>query len=89
MRNLKPLAASLLNVELLKLGWRIRSSRQKLGWSQKDFSSQCGIERMYFGGIERGEHNLTFSNLCQICSGLNCDIAAVTEGIPYRTDDPK
>ena len=72
-----------MNVELLKLGWRIRASRKKLGWSQKDFSSRCGLDRSYFGGVERGERNLTFSSLCQICVGLNCDIAAVTDGIPY------
>jgi hypothetical protein len=29
------------------------------------------------------------SSLCQICTGLNCDIAAFTKGIPYRTDATK
>jgi transcriptional regulator with XRE-family HTH domain len=77
---------AVMNVELLKLGWRIRSSRQKLGWTQKDFSSRCGLDKSYFGGIERGEFNLTFSNLCQICIGLNCDIASVTYGIPHRKE---
>jgi transcriptional regulator with XRE-family HTH domain len=74
----------IMNVELLKLGLRIRASRKKLGWNQKDFSSQYGIDRSYFGGVERGERNLTFSSLCQICSGLKCDVAAVTRGIPNR-----
>jgi transcriptional regulator with XRE-family HTH domain len=80
---------AVMNVELLKLGLRIRASRKNLGRSQKDFSSECGLDRSYFGGVERGERNLTFSSLCQICSGLNCDIAAVTKGIPYGTDAPK
>ena len=80
---------TVMNVELLKLGLRIRASRKILGQSQKDFSSQCGIERAYFGGIERGERNLTFLSLCQICTGLNCDIAAFTRGIPYRPDATK
>jgi transcriptional regulator with XRE-family HTH domain len=80
---------AVMNVELLKLGLRIRASRKILGRSQKEFSSQCGIDRTYFAGVERGEHNLTFSSLCQICAGLNCDIAAVTKGIPHRTDAPK
>jgi len=79
---------AVMNIELLKLGWRIKASRKRLGWSQKYFSSQCGIDRSYFGGIERGERNLTFSSLCQICNGLNCDIAAVTYGIPHLTDAP-
>ena len=77
---------ALMNVELLKLGLRIRASRKMLGRNQKDFSKQCGLDRSYFGGVERGERNLTFSSLCQICSGLNCDIAAVTKGIPHVTD---
>jgi hypothetical protein len=32
---------------------------------------------------------LTFSSLCQICSGLKCDVAAVTRGIPHRTEPSK
>jgi transcriptional regulator with XRE-family HTH domain len=75
-----------MNVELLKLGLRIKASRKKLGWSQKDFSSQCGIDRSYFGGVERGERNLTFASLCLICVGLKCDIAAVTIGIPHLAE---
>ena len=78
-----------MNVELLKLGLRIRASRRMLGLNQKDFSTECGLDRSYFGGVERGERNLTFSSLCQICAGLNCDIAAVTKGIPHLTDIPK
>jgi transcriptional regulator with XRE-family HTH domain len=64
------------NVELLKLGLRIRAFRKVLGRNQKDFSKQCGLDRSYFGGVERGERNLSFFILCQICAGLNCDIAA-------------
>jgi transcriptional regulator with XRE-family HTH domain len=77
---------SVMNVELLKLGLRIRVSRKKLGWNQKQFSRLCGLDRSYFGGVERGERNLTFSSLCQICAGLKCDIAAVTNGIPLLID---
>ena len=80
---------SVTNVELLKLGLRIKASRKVLGRNQKDFSKQCGLDRSYFGGVERGERNLTFFSLCQICAGLNCDIAAVTKGIPRARTAPK
>jgi transcriptional regulator with XRE-family HTH domain len=80
---------TVMNVELLRLGQRIRALRRMSGQNQKDFSKQCGLDRTYFGRVERGERNLTFSSLCQICAGLNCDIATVTEGIPYLTDAPK
>ena len=80
---------AITNVELLKLGLRIKASRKALGRSQKDFSKKCGLDRSYFGGVERGERNLTFFSLCQICDGLNCDIAAVTKGIPHARAAPK
>ncbi len=79
---------TVMNVELLRLGQRIRALRRMSGQNQKDFSKQCGLDRTYFGRVERGERNLTFSSLCQICAGLNCDIATVTEGIPHLTDAP-
>jgi DNA-binding Xre family transcriptional regulator len=73
---------AIIKVELLKLGRRIKAFRKSLGRKQNDFCQRCGLERSHFDKIERGERNVTFSNLCQICDGLNCDIAAVTEGIP-------
>jgi transcriptional regulator with XRE-family HTH domain len=77
------------NVELLKLGLRIRAFRKVLGRSQKDFAEQCGLDRSYFAGVERGERNLTFFSLCEICAGLDCDIAAVTRKIPLPGAAPK
>ena len=70
------------NVELLRLGRRIQAERKALGFSQNGFAADCGLNRSHFGGIERGERNLTLSVLCKICSGLRCDIANVTKGIP-------
>ena len=70
------------NIELLRLGRRIQVERKALGFNQHDFAKDCGLNRSHFGGIERGERNLTFSVLCRICSGLHCDIANVTQGIP-------
>jgi hypothetical protein len=70
------------NVELLRLGRRIQTKRRILGFSQGGFAKDCGLNRSYFGGIERGERDLTFAVLCRICHGLHCDIAKVTRGIP-------
>ena len=79
----EPTNMTITNVELLRLGRRIKASRKMLGRKQKDFCERCGLERSHFDEIERGERNVTFSNLCQICEGLDCDIATVTEGIPH------
>jgi transcriptional regulator with XRE-family HTH domain len=72
----------LKNVDLLTLGSRIRKARMSKGFSQTGFAMKCGLDRSYLGGVERGDRNLTFSILCTICDGLNCDIATVTRGIP-------
>ena len=78
----------LKKVELLRLGRRIRRERQLLGFSQKGFATKCGLDRSYLGGVERGNRNVTFGVLCEICDGLNCDIAAVTRGIPHPPTPP-
>lgn len=64
------------------LGQRIRSRRKDLGWTQEQLADYAEIDRSYVGGVERGERNLTFSMLCQLCQALGCDVAAITDGIP-------
>ena len=73
----------LKNVELVKLGGRIRYARKLLGFSQTGFATKCGLDRSYLGGVERGDRNVTFGVLCTICDGLTCDIATITRGIPH------
>lgn len=70
------------NVELLRLGRRIQAERKLIGLTQNRFASDCGLNRSHFGGIERGERNLTFAVLCKICNGLRSDGANLTKGIP-------
>ncbi len=48
-------------VELLRLGRRTQTERKILGFSPNGFAKDCGLNRSYFGGIERGERNLTFA----------------------------
>lgn len=67
---------------LVRLGLRIREERKKLGLTQEDLAHRAGIDRSYIGGVERGERNLTLKVLCAICVALECDIAALTTGIP-------
>jgi transcriptional regulator with XRE-family HTH domain len=73
------------NVELLRLGRRIQEERKAQRFSQNGFAMDCGLNRSFFGGIERGERNLTFAVLCKICNGLRCDIANLTRGIPRES----
>lgn len=65
-----------------ELGNRIREKRKGLGWTQEKLAAKAEIDRSYIGGVERGERNLTFTMLCQICTALGCEVAAITKGIP-------
>ena len=72
--------------DLSILGHRIRQRRKTIGWTQEDLADKAVIDRSYIGGVERGERNITFTMLCQICRALECDVAALTHGLP---DFPK
>ena len=68
--------------DLKQLGNRIREKRKALGWSQEELAAKADVDRSYIGGVERGERNLTFTILCQVCTALGCDVAALTKGLP-------
>lgn len=64
------------------LGKRIRERRKSFGWTQEELADRAGIDRSYVGGVERGDRNLTFAVLCRLCEPLQCDVAALTRGLP-------
>lgn len=76
------LLVQLASDALQTLGERIRAARKALGWTQEDLAEYSKLDRSYIGGVERGERNLTFSVLCQICAAMRCDVAALTVGLP-------
>ena len=73
---------SMKTAALEALGNRIREKRKARGWTQEELAAKAGIDRSYIGGVERGERNLTFTVLCEICLALECDVATLTPGIP-------
>lgn len=59
---------------LIKLGLKIRALREAQGLSQESVALGSGIDRSYFGGIERGEHNVAVVNLEKIAIALDVHI---------------
>lgn len=53
-----------------------------MGLSQEGLAHAAGLDRSYVGRIERGEHNLTFTVLIKLCRAMQCDVAALTSGLP-------
>jgi DNA-binding XRE family transcriptional regulator len=68
--------------ELQTLGHRIRERRKALNLTQEELAAKADIDRSYIGGVERGERNVTFTMLCTICAAIECDVAALTYGLP-------
>jgi transcriptional regulator with XRE-family HTH domain len=52
------------------LGAAIRVTRKEQGFTQEGFAAHAGIDRSYFGAIERGEFNITIGTLTTIAAGL-------------------
>jgi transcriptional regulator with XRE-family HTH domain len=48
----------------------IRRFRKERGISQQDFAYDIEMDRTYFGGIERGERNVSIDNIERIANGL-------------------
>ena len=69
---------------LIELGRRIRAQRKLIGLTQEDLALVAEVDRSYFGGIERGERNITFTVLCRLCIALQCDVAKLTINLPTR-----
>ena len=67
------------NPTLIKLGKRIRQLREGQGLSQESVALASGIDRSYFGGVERGEHNIAVINLEKIAIALNIKITDLFE----------
>lgn len=67
---------------LKDLGQRIRQRRKALGLTQEELAALASIDRSYMGGVERGERNVTFGVLCEICRALKCDVASLTADLP-------
>ena len=53
-----------------RLGETVRRLRKERGISQEAFAHQIGVHRTFMGVVERGETNLSLSNLIRIAHGL-------------------
>jgi len=65
--------------ELRLLGEAIRRERKKLGVSQEDFAEVCEVHRTYLGQLERGEKNLSFSNVLRVAKAFKMKPSGLLE----------
>jgi transcriptional regulator with XRE-family HTH domain len=70
-----------VNALLKELGKRVRQRRDVKNWSQEEFAHVAGFHRTYIGQIERGEKNLSFTNLAKISNVLGVTISELLAGM--------
>lgn len=70
------------NALLKELGKRIRARRMELKFSQEDLAAFAAVDRSYMGGVERGERNISFTRLCDICRALQTDVGTIAMDFP-------
>lgn len=56
------------------MGRRIRQLRVEQKLTQEDFAHKAGLDRAYYGGVERGERNVSAVNLVRIAKALNVEV---------------
>jgi transcriptional regulator with XRE-family HTH domain len=66
---------------LVEFGKRVKEERSKQNLSQEEFAEMAGVHRTYIGMIERGEKNITLSNIQKIAKALNINVSDLLKGI--------
>jgi transcriptional regulator with XRE-family HTH domain len=66
---------------LTEFGKRVRQLRSEQGWSQEGFAAECGLDRTYIGGIERGQRNVALRNIHLIAKTLGVSLSELMKGL--------
>ena len=64
---------------LKRFGKRVRELRRTNGLSQEAFAAECGLDRTYMGGIERGERNVALRNIDLIANPLGISLSELMQ----------
>jgi transcriptional regulator with XRE-family HTH domain len=60
---------------LRALGEALRAARLERGYSQERFATAAGLDRSYYGTIERGESNITLITSTKVAAGLGLSLS--------------
>lgn len=56
--------------DLGALGEAIRQARKECGLSQEGLALAAGVDRAFMSALERGQRNVTMTNLLKVCRAL-------------------
>ena len=63
-----------------RFGLRLRKLRKARKLSQEKVALKAGIDRSYFGAIERGENSVSLVNIHRIAEALGVEAAELFRG---------
>ena len=66
---------------LARFGQKVRNLRRAKGLSQEAFAAECGLDRTYMGGIERGERNVALRNIELIARTLGITLSELMKSV--------
>jgi len=66
---------------LVAFGKKVREERLKRKLTQEGLAKIAGVHRTYIGMIERGEKNLTLTNLLKISKALDVKTSKLVEDL--------
>jgi transcriptional regulator with XRE-family HTH domain len=64
-----------------RFGQRLRELRKAQGLSQEAFAAECGLDRTYISGIERGTRNVSLRNIEVIAKALGISISELMKDL--------
>ncbi|MGY2733588.1 helix-turn-helix transcriptional regulator [Sphingomonas sp. UYP23] len=67
---------------LKALGARIRELRKSDGRTQDAFAQSVGLDRAFYGRVERGSQNIAMITAARIAATLDMPISDLTAGLP-------
>lgn len=62
-------------------GERVRARREQLGLSQEAAAVACGVHWTFLGQVERGQRNISLSNIVKLAQGLKIDPGELVKGL--------
>ena len=66
---------------LERFGDRVRKLRSEKEFSQEAFALECGLDRTYVSGVERGKRNVSLRNIEVISRALDVSLSELFRDI--------
>lgn len=78
------------HIELAALGQALKAFRESEAMSQEELASEVGMDRSFYGKVERGEVNISMLNFFALCRVLAVPpslVIAVLDGLAMHAGD--